>query len=265
MGNMSSRKLFLPASYCFLSAFFSATPNGTPNLAAGLRFHLELWKGVAACADVGSAGSSRSLPPMPSRPSWGSLRPWMGGWKGQRVGRRQTPSVKKHDGGGTLLVFVRESKRVRKGRERSGRFYLLGKRPSRKVGWAYWRLSALRSASDIVLASKIFAAGFTLGAVKALATSEPGQIDLMTLLIPFRNPGSVVWASVSSAVSSSVSSFARTRSATRELRFTALGRASAARLAREEDERVTATIAVGWAALWKWQSGDTVHVGKPRQ
>ena len=98
LGNMSSRKLpfprFLPASYCFLSAFFSASPNGTPNLAAGLRFHLELWKGVAACADVGSPGSSSSLPPMPSRPSWGSLRPWMGGWKGQRVGRRQTPSVK---------------------------------------------------------------------------------------------------------------------------------------------------------------------------
>ena len=45
------------------------------------------------------------------------------------------------------------------------------------MGWAYWRLSALRSASDIVLASKSFATGFTLGAVKALATSDPGQID----------------------------------------------------------------------------------------
>ena len=142
----------------------------------------------------------------------------------------------------------------------------MGKRPSRKVGWAYWRLSALRSASDIVLASKSSAAGFTLGAVKALATSDPGQIDLMTLLSPLRKPVSVVGASVFSAVSSSVSSFARTRSATRELRFNALGRASAARLAREEDERVTATIAVGWAArFWKWPWRDTVHVGKPRQ
>ena len=105
-----------------------------------------------------------------------------------------------------------------------------------------------------------------MGAVKALATSDPGQIDLMTLLSPLRKPVSVVGASVFSAVSSSVSSFARTRSATRELRFNALGRASAARLAREEDERVTATIAVGWAArFWKWPWRDTVHVGKPRQ
>ena len=105
-----------------------------------------------------------------------------------------------------------------------------------------------------------------MGAVKALATSDPGQIDLMTLLSPLRKPVSVVGASVFSAVSSSVSSFARTRSATRELRFNALGRASAARLARDEDERVTATIAVGWAArFWKWPWRDTVHVGKPRQ
>lgn len=73
LGNMSSRKFPFSRLYCFRSAFFSASPNGTPNFAAGLRFHLELWKGVAACAELGSSGSSSSLPPMPSRPSWGSL------------------------------------------------------------------------------------------------------------------------------------------------------------------------------------------------
>ena len=106
MGNMSSRKLFFEA-YCFLSAFFSASPKGTPNLAAGLRFHLELWKGVEACADSGSLGSSSSLPPMPSRPSWGSL-----GRRGRAGGLvRSSDTEDAEEGksrtnrGGTLLVF----------------------------------------------------------------------------------------------------------------------------------------------------------------
>ena len=103
MGNMSSRKLFFEA-YCFLSAFFSASPKGTPNLAAGLRFHLELWKGVEACADSGSLGSSSSLPPMPSRPSWGSLG--RRGWAVGLVRSSDTEEGKSRTNrGGTLLVF----------------------------------------------------------------------------------------------------------------------------------------------------------------
>ena len=68
--------------------------------AAGLRFHRLLWKGVAACAEDGSVGSSRTLPPMPSRPSWGSL--WVkGSIRGWRRGQRRGSQMR-----GNIIRFV---------------------------------------------------------------------------------------------------------------------------------------------------------------
>ena len=84
--------------------------------------------------------------------------------------------------------------------------------------------------------------------LNALATSEPGQIDLMTLFTPLRKPFSVASATPSlSAVSFSVSSLAWTRTARRAWRLVDLGQVSAAREVRVVDESVTATMLAGLA------------------
>ena len=86
--------------------------------------------------------------------------------------------------------------------------------------------------------------------LNALATSEPGQIDLMTLFTPLRKFPfcSVASATPSlSAVSFSVSSLAWTRTARRAWRLVDLGRVSAAREVRVVDESVTATMLAGLA------------------
>ena len=153
----------------------------------------------------------------------------------------------------SLLVFFWLRDSAKKCHQKSVNSHLTGKSAARRpVGWEYWRFSASRSASDIVSASNIFAAGLDLALPKslnALATSEPGQIDLMTLFTPLRKPPfSVASATPSlSAVSFSVSSLAWTRTARRAWRLVDLGRVSAAREVRVVDESVTATMLAGLA------------------